>query len=115
MYRRLTTCAKPNNSSPPRAAVPVVVKLERQNAVDNLDEILKETDVIMVARGDLGVECPLPLLPALQKRIIRACNAISKPVIVSHADVALHGQQPPRPPAPRPRTWPTPCWTAPTA
>ena len=63
--------------------VPVVVKLERQNAVDNLDEILKETDVIMVARGDLGVECPLPLLPALQKRIIRACNAISKPVIVA--------------------------------
>ena len=63
--------------------VPVVVKLERQSAVDNLDEILKETDVIMVARGDLGVECPLPLLPALQKRIIRACNAISKPVIVA--------------------------------
>ena len=63
--------------------MPVVVKLERQNAVDNLDEILKETDVIMVARGDLGVECPLPLLPALQKRIIRACNAISKPVIVA--------------------------------
>lgn len=63
--------------------VPVVVKLERQSAVDNLAEILHETDVVMVARGDLGVECPLPLLPALQKRIISACNKVSKPVIVA--------------------------------
>ena len=64
-------------------SVPVVVKLERQSAVDNLAEILHETDVVMVARGDLGVECPLPLLPALQKRIISACNKVSKPVIVA--------------------------------
>ena len=63
--------------------VPVVVKLERQSAVDNLDEILQETDIVMVARGDLGVECPLPPLPALQKRIISACNKASKPVIVA--------------------------------
>ncbi|MFT4302007.1 MAG: pyruvate kinase [Desulfovibrio sp.] len=63
--------------------LPVVVKLERQSAVDNLAEILAETDVVMVARGDLGVECPLPLLPALQKRIISACNKASKPVIVA--------------------------------
>lgn len=63
--------------------VPVVVKLERQSAVDNLDEILKETDIVMVARGDLGVECPLPKLPALQKHIIKACNQASKPVIVA--------------------------------
>ncbi|MDR1777641.1 MAG: pyruvate kinase [Desulfovibrio sp.] len=63
--------------------VPVVVKLERQSAVDNLDEILAETDIVMVARGDLGVECPLPKLPGLQKRIISACNRASKPVIVA--------------------------------
>lgn len=63
--------------------VPVVVKLERQSAVDNLDDILKETDIVMVARGDLGVECPLPKLPALQKHIISACNKVSKPVIVA--------------------------------
>ena len=63
--------------------IPVVVKLERQNAVDRLDEILRETDAVMVARGDLGVECPLPMLPGLQKRIIRACNKASKPVIVA--------------------------------
>lgn len=63
--------------------IPVVVKLERQGAVDRLDEILRETDIVMVARGDLGVECPLPMLPALQKRIIKACNRASKPVIVA--------------------------------
>lgn len=63
--------------------VPVVVKLERQAAVDNLQEILAETDIVMVARGDLGVECPLPQLPALQKYIIRECNRACKPVIVA--------------------------------
>lgn len=63
--------------------VPVVVKLERQAAVDNLREILEETDIVMVARGDLGVECPLPKLPALQKHIIRECNKACKPVIVA--------------------------------
>lgn len=63
--------------------LPVVAKLERRNAVENLDAILAETDMVMVARGDLGVECPLPELPALQKRIIRACNLASKPVIVA--------------------------------
>lgn len=63
--------------------IPVVVKLERQGAVDRLDEILRETDIVMVARGDLGVECPLPMLPALQKHIIKACNRASKPVIVA--------------------------------
>ena len=63
--------------------IPVVAKLERQNAVDNLESILAETDMVMVARGDLGVECPLPHLPALQKRIIKECNKVSKPVIVA--------------------------------
>jgi len=63
--------------------VPIVAKLERQNAVNNLEEILRETDIVMVARGDLGIECPLPMLPAMQKRIIMACNNASKPVIVA--------------------------------
>ena len=63
--------------------VPVVAKLERRNAVERLDEILKEVDVIMVARGDLGIECPLPELPTMQKHIIRACNKAAKPVIVA--------------------------------
>lgn len=63
--------------------IPVVAKLERRNAVDRLDAILEEVDIVMVARGDLGIECPLPELPAMQKRIIRACNRASKPVIVA--------------------------------
>ncbi|MDL2209219.1 pyruvate kinase [Desulfovibrio sp. OttesenSCG-928-O18] len=63
--------------------VPVVAKLERQNAVQNLAEILAVTDIVMVARGDLGVECPLQLLPGLQKKIIKACNKAAKPVIVA--------------------------------
>ena len=64
-------------------AIPVIAKLERRNAVDNLESILEETDIVMVARGDLGVECPLEDLPAMQKRIIRACNRAGKPVIVA--------------------------------
>lgn len=63
--------------------LPIVSKLERQNAVENLEEIIKETDIVMVARGDLGVECPLPQLPLIQKKIIKACNKHGKPVIVA--------------------------------
>ena len=64
-------------------SVPVVAKLERRNAVERLDAILSEADIIMVARGDLGVECSLAEVPAMQKRIIRACNEAAKPVIVA--------------------------------
>jgi pyruvate kinase len=63
--------------------VPICAKLERQNAVDHLDDILAVTDIVMVARGDLGIECPLPQLPTMQKRIIAACNKACKPVIVA--------------------------------
>ena len=63
--------------------IPVIAKLERRNAVENLEAILEETNIVMVARGDLGVECPLEDLPAMQKRIIRACNRAGKPVIVA--------------------------------
>lgn len=63
--------------------VPVVVKLERQNAVDNLDEILKETDVIMVARGDLGVELPAEIIPITQRMIVDKCIAAKRPVIIA--------------------------------
>lgn len=63
--------------------LPIVGKLERPAAIENLDAIVQESDAIMVARGDLGLECDLPSLPPLQKRIIQACNAASKPVIVA--------------------------------
>ncbi len=65
------------------ADLPIVSKLERQMAIDNLDRIIEESDIIMVARGDLGIECPLSILPSIQKRIIKACNKAAKPVIVA--------------------------------
>ncbi len=65
------------------AWLPVVAKIERQNAVDNIEEILKVADVIMVARGDLGLECKLSSVPVIQKKLIRACRHAQKPVIVA--------------------------------
>jgi len=62
---------------------PLVVKLEREEAVHNLDAILKVADAVMVARGDLGVELAPERVPALQKRIIRRANALSMPVITA--------------------------------
>ncbi|MBN2140449.1 MAG: pyruvate kinase [Desulfovibrionaceae bacterium] len=63
--------------------LPIIAKLERRNAFNNLLRILEESDGVMVARGDLGLECDLSELPAMQKRIIGACNAAGKPVIVA--------------------------------
>ena len=64
-----------------RAAI--VVKLEKPAAVQRLDEIVAITDAVMVARGDLGVELPAEKVPAIQKRIVRSCRALGKPVIVA--------------------------------
>lgn len=64
-------------------SLPVVAKVERRAAVGRLDALIEASDAIMVARGDLGVEYPPARLPALQKRIIAACNAVGKPVIVA--------------------------------
>jgi pyruvate kinase len=66
------------------ATVPLIVaKIEKPEAVDALEEILAETDVVMVARGDLGVEVDIVRVPAIQKRIIRACNEHRVPVITA--------------------------------
>lgn len=64
-----------------RAAV--LSKLEKPRAMDHLDEIIEQSDGVMVARGDLGVECPPELVPILQKRIITACRHAGKPVVVA--------------------------------
>ncbi len=66
-----------------RLWIPIIVKLERQQAVDNLESILDVADAVMVARGDLGQECPLSKLPIIQKQIIQACRLRDKPVIVA--------------------------------
>ncbi|NJB68707.1 pyruvate kinase [Desulfobaculum xiamenense] len=65
------------------SSIPVVAKLERKRAVENLDSIVEAADAVMVARGDLGVECSLTTLPVIQKRIIRACRHKQKAVIVA--------------------------------
>ena len=61
----------------------VIAKIEKPEAIDNIDEIIEATDGVMVARGDLGVEMPMEQVPLLQKMIARKCRASSKPVIVA--------------------------------
>ncbi|WP_336328163.1 pyruvate kinase [Halovenus sp. HT40] len=65
------------------ADIPIIAKIERADAVENIDEIIEVADGIMVARGDLGVECPLEDVPIIQKRIIRKCRAAGVPVITA--------------------------------
>lgn len=62
---------------------PVIVKIETQEAIDNLQAILEVSDGAMVARGDLAVEVPAEQVPLLQKRIIREANILGKPVITA--------------------------------
>ncbi|WP_394277312.1 pyruvate kinase [Luteococcus sp.] len=63
--------------------VPVIAKLEKPQAIQNLDAIIDAFDAFMVARGDLGVELPLYEVPLVQKRIVRAARKWAKPVIVA--------------------------------
>jgi pyruvate kinase len=63
--------------------IPLIAKLEKPEAIEHLDEILKVTDGVMVARGDLGVEMPLEKVPVIQKRIIGRCNDLGIPVITA--------------------------------
>ena len=64
-----------------RAAI--VSKLEKPSAIEQLDAIVALSDAIMVARGDLGVEMPAERVPAIQKRIVRSCRRLGRPVIVA--------------------------------
>jgi pyruvate kinase len=63
--------------------LPVIAKIEKPEAIDNLDEVVEAFDAFMVARGDLGVECPLEDVPFLQKRVIDKARRNAKPVIVA--------------------------------
>lgn len=61
----------------------IIVKIEKPTALAHLDEIIDLADAVMVARGDLGVECPLEDVPTLQRKIILKCRKKAKPVIVA--------------------------------
>ncbi len=61
----------------------IMAKIEKPAAVDGIDEILDLCDAIMVARGDLGVECPMEDVPLIQKSLVRRCRAEGKPVVVA--------------------------------
>lgn len=78
--------------------IPVIAKIERAGAVENLEGIVDVADGVMVARGDLGVECPLEDVPVIQKRIIRTCVNAGVPVITATEmlDSMVHSRRPTR-------------------
>lgn len=63
--------------------IPIIAKIERKIALLNIDEIIKITDAIMIARGDLGNEVPLEQIPFIEKDVIQKCKVAGKPVIVA--------------------------------
>jgi len=89
-YVALSFCREPNDVEVLRkvlrshdSTARIIAKIEDQLAVKNINGIIQATDVIMVARGDLGIECPMEDLPIIQRRIVKRCLAKGVPVIVA--------------------------------
>ena len=61
----------------------IIAKIEDQSAISNLYEIIQDCDGLMVARGDLGIECPFEQLPIIQRKAVKSCLALGKPVIIA--------------------------------
>jgi len=82
----------------PDAAIPVIPKIEKPDAVENLREILEVSDGVMVARGDLGIEMATEDVPAVQKKIIRMANRLAVPAITATQmlDSMIHSPRPTR-------------------
>ena len=66
-----------------RSGARIVAKIEDQSAVRQIHEMIDEADVVMIARGDLGIECPMEELPIIQRKIVKSCLRMGKPVIVA--------------------------------
>jgi pyruvate kinase len=66
-----------------RSTAKVVAKIEDQSAVRHIGEMIGAADVVMIARGDLGIECPMEELPIIQRKIVKRCLKLGKPVIVA--------------------------------
>ncbi|MEM1317818.1 MAG: pyruvate kinase, partial [Pseudomonadota bacterium] len=83
----LSFIQRPEDLAEPRKIVGrkagILCKIEKPQAVQRLDEIIDLADAIMVARGDLGVEMPLELVPSIQKKMIRKCRKAGTPVVVA--------------------------------
>lgn len=83
----LSFVQRPEDVSEARALIggraAVLAKIEKPSAVDRLEEIVALADAVMVARGDLGVEIPAERVPAIQKRIVRCCRRLGRPVVVA--------------------------------
>ncbi len=78
------------------SSAPIIAKIEKPEALDDLDSIVEVADGVMVARGDLGVEVDVADVPVIQKEIIETCNRLQKPVIVA-TQMLDSMQQSPRP------------------
>ncbi len=81
--RRLIVKAERVEKKTGRQPIMVIAKIEKHEALENLDEIIAESDGVMVARGDLAIETPAADVPLQQKRIVQKCLAAAKPVIVA--------------------------------
>ena len=86
----LSFCREPNDVDALRAVLAehnsharIIAKIEDQLAVRNIDAIIERADIIMVARGDLGIECAMEELPIIQRTIVKQCLRIGRPVIVA--------------------------------
>ena len=66
-----------------KSKVKIIAKIEDRSAIENLTQIVEACDGLMIARGDLGIECPFEELPVIQRRAVRACLAQGRPVIVA--------------------------------
>lgn len=89
-YVALSFCREPGDVDAMRQALRehhsnarIVAKIEDQMAVKNINEIIRRTDLVMVARGDLGIECAMEELPIIQRRIVKRCITYGVPVIVA--------------------------------